>query len=983
LQKNLRVVEAMAEMESSQKEWVEGFDETGKPLERITKSEQLQEQQRKMKKEEVELNKALQKEQFEMLELQNKLKECNDEYTQERQHLDELRSQQRVTLDTDQKFRILSVTKETIDRFLRRRPKLEDEQMVDVHFLTGTETTGFNLHINGEGAGSRDAKFLVHLNEKVESLGKQAAKYWGLDPDKVFFLDGDGRIVLDNMTLVDIILPPVPPTDPHFRNSQSSSSTALVPEAAPSGEQRDRDLWMVKGRNYCLTLVRASTVLSKEDLNRPKGEKWEDFTFNERQLEKELENARKKRGGEDGEAAKINMDVIPSLNDLMQQGQEKKRRRRADTRCRLLEFSVFVVCQVLFLLSLVQPQMLGPSLYLASGGLERLLANFTEADNSSAYLNHVSPSFHDIITEQQYWQWLTGPLQRVLLDDGTLEKDLHIKILRTLTTRYDATQTSSSLSSLYQFCNSTSSSGSGTVNADNTNTNTTVTATSTATQTTSTSSTATATYTSTTMSTSSTISITSSQSLTVTQTTSMSTTSISTTVALSVTATTTTSSTSTTGTNVTVPAAVVVSPGDISCIPDQFRYCSNLRTMHILGKGQELGHEVPTCIPLYDINVPNAYFQSLTHPQVFSYAHGKIGAYFEGARSFLNVSNGTEAFRQSLESFTLSTGDPFTFQGSAQQITTFVYGATTNAIFIFHFLVENRLSGGLATTLHKDVFQLDLEPVESHVYLLLACALAVVLLLMELRRIFHCPAACTFEEERSKCSIWSLLFLVLPALILSISCLMLVQDTFTGNLLQAGRKSDGELYDYLWLRIKLDRSRLTIVVITLFLFNALMLKYLLLHFPQLLSATQIVKKLAAPMITVLILICVTVFSFGVFLYTVFGTAFSAFEGVATTWLNVVLWSMGYIKDWQAYYRFQPALWTFSIFIALCLIQLTLNVLPAVIMLSHKKEADLVENYSYHAYWASERSKNSGKKSFNPALVGWDFADPKDPREVFN
>lgn len=956
----------MAEMESMRKEWVEGFDDTGKPLERITKSEQLQEQQRKMKKEEVELNKALQKEQFEMLELQNKLKECNDEYTQERQ------SQQRVTLDTDQKFRILSVTKETIDRFLRKRPKLEDEQMVDVHFLTGTETTGFNLHINGEGAGSRDAKFLVHLNEKVESLGKQAAKYWGLDPDKVFFLDGDGRIVLDNMTLVDIILPPVPPTDPHFRSSQSSSSTALVPEGASSSEQRERDLWMVKGRNYCLTLVRASTVLSKEDLNRPKGEKWEDFTFNERQLEKELENARKKRGGEDGEAAKINMDIIPSLNDLMQQGQEKKCRKRADTRCRLLEFSVFVVCQVLFLISLVQPQTLGPSLLLASSKLERLFGNFTEADNSSAFLHHVSPSFNDIITEQQYWQWLTGPLQRVLTDNGSLETDMHIQILRTLTTRFDATQlqTSSSLSSAYEFCNSTSSS------ADNTSS--TATTSITATQTTSTSSTVTTTKTSTTRSTSSTFTLTSTQSLTVTRTQAMS---ISTTD--SATATNTVTSTSTTGTNVSVPTPVTVNPGDISCIPEQFRYCSNLRAMHILGKGQELGHEVPNCVPLYDINIPNAYLHSLTHPQVFSYANGKIGSYFEGDRSFLDVSNGTEAFRQSLESFTLSTGEPFTFQGSAQQLTTVVYGATTNAIFIFHFLVENRLSGGLVTSIHKDVFLLDLEPVESHVYLLLACASAVLLLLMEMRRIFHCPAACTFEEERTKCSIWSLLFLVLPAMILAISCLMLVQDTFTGNLLEAGRTSDAALYDYLWLRIKLDRSRLTIVVITLFLFNALMLKYLLLHFPQLLSATQIVKKLAAPLITVLVLTCVTVFSFGVFLYAVFGTAFRAFEGVATTWLNVVLWSMGYIKDWQAYYRFQPALWTFSIFVALCLIQLTLNVLPAVIMLSHKKEADLVENYSYHAYWASERSKNSGKKSFNPALVGWDFTDPKDPREVFN
>ena len=102
-------------MESDGKEWVrlqeekalqgprqvEGFDETGKPLERITKSEQLQEQQRKMKKEEALsvlkgdvvgarwsstsrcrrfgqafLGDLELQEQFEMLELQNRLKEC-------------------------------------------------------------------------------------------------------------------------------------------------------------------------------------------------------------------------------------------------------------------------------------------------------------------------------------------------------------------------------------------------------------------------------------------------------------------------------------------------------------------------------------------------------------------------------------------------------------------------------------------------------------------------------------------------------------------------------------------------------------------------------------------------------------------------------------------------------------------------------------------------------------------------------------------
>ncbi|CAE6953810.1 unnamed protein product [Symbiodinium sp. CCMP2592] len=840
----------MAENEGI-KEWVEGFDETGKPLERITKSDHLQDLQRKMKKEEVDLNKLLQKEELEMLELQNKLKDCNDEFTEERQQYDELRQQQRVTLDTDQKIRIQSVTRETIDRFLRRRPKNEDEQMmVDVHFLTGTETTGFNLHINGEGAGSRDAKFLVHLNEKVESLGKQAAKYWGLDPDKVFFLDGDGRIVLDNMDLVDIILPPVPPSQSasaSFKNSASSSSVAVVDDASPGKEgeaPRERDFWMVKGRNYCLTLVRASTVLSKEDLNRPKGEKWEDFTFNERQLEKELENARKKRGGDDSEAAKVNMDVIPSLNDLMQQGQEKKRKKRADARFRLLEFSVFLLCQLVFLLSMIQPGIMNPSLLMASNNVERIFSNFTESDNSSAFVP-TSPTFYDIVTAQQYWQWLTGPVQRTLLDGTSLASSMQIDILRTLTTRFVA-QASSGTSPLfptYTFCDGTAASN--TSNASNATLPESTGATSTSTQTPS-AFTVTATSTSTSTQSSSTFTV--SATSTSTQTSSTRIFTVSATVTSTQTSTRTstavqnTATTTTTSTSVSIPNPVVVSPADISCIPEQFRSCPNLRAMHILGKGQELGHEVPACSPIYDINVPGAYLASLTHSQVFSFAQGKIGTYFDGERSYLDVTNGTEAFLASLETLTASPSEPFTFQGSAQQLTIVVYGATPNAIFIFHFLVENSLSGGLVPTIHKDVFQLDPEPTENHVYLALVSVLALLLLFMEIRRILHCPASCTFEEDRTKCSVWTLLFLLLPALIFAITCLMVVQDLFTGNLLQAGQTSDEDLYDYLWLRIKMDRSRLAIIVITLFLFNVLMLKYLLLHFPQLLSATQIVSR---------------------------------------------------------------------------------------------------------------------------------------------
>lgn len=169
-------------------EWVEGYNEVGKLLDRITKVPELQEQQKKMKREEVELNKLLQKDMQDMGELQHKLKETNDKYAEEKMKLDELRSEQRVTLNGDQKTRIMTVTRETVDSFVCRIPRSKDEQMtVDVHFLTGTETTGFNLQLNGEGAGSRDAKFLVKMNQKVQSLAEQAAKYWGLDANKVFF----------------------------------------------------------------------------------------------------------------------------------------------------------------------------------------------------------------------------------------------------------------------------------------------------------------------------------------------------------------------------------------------------------------------------------------------------------------------------------------------------------------------------------------------------------------------------------------------------------------------------------------------------------------------------------------------------------------------------------------------------------------------------------------------------------------------------
>merc|ERR1719253_2001213 len=116
----------------------------------------------------------------------------------------------------------------TMDNYLERRPTDDnDKRSVHVYFLTGEEV-GSELHVGREGAGSRDATFIVTLSQTVQSLSTQAAKYWGLDAQKVFFLDRDGRIVQGHMQLADIILPPLE-KEADDQAQGSDGSTAIVP----------------------------------------------------------------------------------------------------------------------------------------------------------------------------------------------------------------------------------------------------------------------------------------------------------------------------------------------------------------------------------------------------------------------------------------------------------------------------------------------------------------------------------------------------------------------------------------------------------------------------------------------------------------------------------------------------------------------------------------------------------------------------------
>eukprot|EP00930_Biecheleria_cincta_P035539 TRINITY_DN24440_c0_g2_i1.p1 TRINITY_DN24440_c0_g2~~TRINITY_DN24440_c0_g2_i1.p1 ORF type:complete len:1002 (-),score=190.60 TRINITY_DN24440_c0_g2_i1:16-3021(-) len=973
-------------------EWVEGYNESGKLLERITRVADLQEQQKKMKSYEVELNKQLQKEQQSMGELQHQLTETNDRYAEEKQKLDELRSEQRVTLDGDQKTRIMTVTRDTVDGFVCRIPRSKEEQMtVDVHFLTGTETTGFNLQLNGEGAGSRDAKFLVKLNQKVQSLAEQAAKYWGLDANKVFFLDRDGRIVLDSMNLKDIILPPAP---------ASASTEASAPGTGDQMATQEKDLWMVRGRNYCLTLVRASTVLSKEDLNRPKGEKWEDFTFNETELEKELERTRKKRAGEDGEAQKINMDAIPSLHELMQQGQEKKRKKRVETRCRCLELMVFILCEVCFLASI--PNLSDQSgLPLIHQQTERRFTNFTTADNGSAFGSWQVASFQNIHTNEQYVQWLNGPLTRTL---STLKADRgpqQTYLIAALATLYEASpnQLDESATQQIKYCTPEPIPPNTTTSTVVTYTSTTSTMTGKKPVTTTTTVTRTATTITSTVTTTSTSVTRTETSNTITWTSTSSTTYIGESIrTVTLTRSTATSSTATRTITTTsfIPFVLtkeVIPSRGIVCVPREFEPCVNRRVMNILGKGFFLDQEVPRCKPTYKESFGDTLAAIFDVGKPFARSFGKVNTYYGGKiyANFLEDIPGTVNdfldFRagHALRSPDSLRGSPphREFVGAAQTFSIALYLPTINSIFINEFVVENLLSGSLVTSIQRQMVQMDNELPLPTALMSVSMVLAVLVLFLEVRRIFGCPRVCTFEEERSHCSVWTVIMLLLVCLI---PTTILIRNMTLGLASETlkGIVSDMEASKTnLWNILKLREVEMNMKTVIMFVFSMLQLKFLLMHFPQLAHMAYVVKKIVKPLLAVVLMLIVVLFSHGVMLTALYGDDVEDFSNIARTSLHSTLWSMGNIKDWHRLYNLAPESFPVLLIIGFLVVQVTLNFLPAVVMISHKKDGDLFDNYSYHNFWAIERTKQHASKdphSTNPALIGFDFSG-REPRPV--
>ncbi|CAK0884962.1 unnamed protein product, partial [Prorocentrum cordatum] len=176
----------------------------------------------------------------------------------------------------------------------------------------------------------------------------------------------------------------------------------------------------VEGRNYKLTLVPAEAALQREDLTKPKGEKYDDFTFDLSALEHDLEQTRKKQGvGKTVEAVK--MEDIPSLADLINKGKNKKMKQRQDKLCRRLEFFLFVIQTIVFYLT-ISPDSRQTILnrYVIEGSTT-VLERFVPAERSTVG----AAAFMNVTQHIEYSAWLKGPLRRGLYENTLRDLNVH------------------------------------------------------------------------------------------------------------------------------------------------------------------------------------------------------------------------------------------------------------------------------------------------------------------------------------------------------------------------------------------------------------------------------------------------------------------------------------------------------------------------------------------------------------------------------
>lgn len=915
--------------------YVEGYSSAGKQLERIDQR-QRSEIHTQTIKDKNEIDNKLSHETDALTKLQGELNQINEEYLKKKAEKKALVDNKEVHLDTNRTREINDIMNQTVEKYLEKRPTSKDEKRsVHVYFLSGEEC-GSELHIGREGAGSRDATFIVTLSQTVDSLARQAAKYWGLDPNKVFFLDRDGRIVQGKMCLSDIILPPVE-TYPNATDSKESaagsrdagSSSAL---ALPGGNDTEQiQGYTLKGKDYSLTLVRAKTVLAKEDLSKPKGETWHDFTFDQKRLNEDLEKTRKKRGDPDPKQDKVSMDNIPSLWELIKKGQDRKFKKAFDKWCRLLELALFLIMVFFFIFLLKPDDSWTFRMNMVGEAVESMALDFDLAEQTEYGIHN----FSGIMESPQYEAWLRGPLQRAILPGG-LDR-LNIYVMKVQGRIY---KSPAEIAGGINWCPEPEPAVPYVNNSNVTGTTTTTTTTSTINCTVWPVNCSNATNATTTMTTSTTTEI---------------------------------------------------------CYPLSLKQCPTADVVELMFFALQRNQTVPECKPRYDLDPIIAGLRSLVTIDAFSYVSGQISSYLGGLQYNFSVAS-AEDWLSTINDFLPSSSAHNNIP--AKLITLVSYVPALDSLLLTQFLTEFTPSGPLITTTKRVPVALDDGLDYEVAFYVLCILLAFVILLSELRRITGFPQRCYYEENKDKVRVWTAIFLIVPVLLIIALAMRLNRLGVSINLTNFSNFNDDNLEPnehrvpsflsksvaFSWTAaenvmyevqnlIFLDNTVLMLNLTNFTLMVLLSVRYFLMYFPEMTATTMMVHRVAKPLaVTFFFLVCSFAF-FGMMFYLILGDSIYGFRNWMSTMLATVQFAHGGLKNWRDFHISFGWAWWWLMTAAFLVFVVNFNNFAIAVLISHKKEAELHRNYSSHPFWQTmhrEHMQAGTSSRMNPALVGYDF-----------
>jgi len=302
------------------------------------------------------------------------------------------------------------------------------------------------------------------------------------------------------------------------------------------------------------------------------------------------------------------------------------------------------------------------------------------------------------------------------------------------------------------------------------------------------------------------------------------------------------------------------------------------------------------------------------------------------------------------------------------------------------------LSGGVLTSVEKQIVNLNSPTDQWYTLWSLVIFLAFMMLLMELRRITGWPKYLSREapEDRGGCGAIAflvLLLLVLPMGILSIRIALheKTQAHFDGGteLMTGNQLSDAsKTLVYEIMMVTQTQKTLEMVVLVIFTF---MFWECAIHFmPQLQSLHEMVLKIRKPLCSGIVLIICIFAVYEYFLLAMFSTRLLQCSGLFRALTTLMAMAMGGLPtNWPEFYHVSPEGFVLLIGSFMFLVPRVLQKVAIAIFVSFKREMDLYEHHTYHRFWNQARRTQqtpvkSWPKDFNPAEVGYNFEDPAKP-----